>query len=99
MATIHFAKIGPRGTVTAGATATFKWNNPPWGTVLSYWAVPIPKAAKDPNPNSIGQVEVTGVCVTHHANWKTGDKQYVEIKVHNPGSSDTRFDMYQSWID
>lgn len=99
MATTHFAKIGPRQSVEAGATKTYKWNNPPWDTVLSYWAVPYPDPAKDPNPNSTGQVEVTRVRVTHKTNWKTGDtKKFVEIDVHNSGSSRTGFDLYESWI-
>lgn len=98
MATIHSTKIGPRRSLAAGATKTWKWNNPPWATVLSYWAVPVPPTATGEHGTSTGQVEITRVRATHKRDNHNGDKQYVEIQVHNPGSADTQFDLYQSWI-
>jgi hypothetical protein len=98
MGTIHSAKIGTRKSVAAGATKTVRWNNPPWATVLSYWAVPIPPTASGSHGTSSGRVEVTRVRVTHERDNYNGDKQYVQIDVHNSGGSDTEFDLYQSWI-
>ena len=98
MATIHSAKIGPRRSVEAGATKKCTWNNPPWSTVLSYWAVPVPPTASGPHGTSTGSVEVSRVRVTHKRDNYNGDKQYVEVYVRNSGTAATQFDLYQSWI-
>lgn len=53
MATIHTQKIGNVASMAPGATYNFQWNNPPWDTVLSYFAYPDPpqplvRTAPDP---------------------------------------------------
>lgn len=98
MAVIQVAKIGTRKSVAPGATKTVKWNNPPWATVLSYTAVPIPAPASGPHGTSSGTVEVTSVRLVHKRDNYNGDKQQVQIDVRNSGSSATEFDLYQSWI-
>ena len=42
MATIQKVKIGNVPSLAAGSTYNFQWNNPPWDTVLGYFAYPIP---------------------------------------------------------
>lgn len=98
MANIQVAKIGSRKSVAPGATKTVRWNNPPWATVLSYTAVPIPASASGPHGTSNGEVEVTHVRLVHKRDNYNGDKQQVQIDVRNTGSSETEFDLYQSWI-
>lgn len=99
MATIHFAKIGTRKKVAAGATKTSKWNNPPWPTVLGYTAIPIPPGAQGQHGSSLGCVEVTGYRLTHQRDNDDGDRYYAEITVRNHSGQEVEYDIYQSWID
>jgi hypothetical protein len=99
MATIHKAKIGSVASLAAGATYTFQWNNPPWDTVLDYFAYPTPPTPSGPHGATSGEVAVTRVrCFWKRDNYGD-DKKYVSIEVRNTGSLTTGFDLYQSWID
>jgi hypothetical protein len=98
LATIHTQKIETVASLAAGATHHFQWNNPPWGTVLGYFAYPDPPAASGPHGTSQGTVEITKVTCTYQRDNYNGDKKYVKIDITNTGSSATGFDLYQSWI-
>src|SRR4051794_11235184 len=98
MATISTQKIGSVATLAVGATHTFQWNNPPWGTVLGYFAYPVTPTAIGPHGSAWGVVQITKVeCAWHRDNY-AGDKKYVSIDIKNTGSGPTGFDLYESWI-
>jgi hypothetical protein len=99
MATIHTKKIGNIASVAAGGTSTFRWNNPPWGTVLGYFAYPDPPTASGPHGTVLATVRVTKVECTFLRDNYNGDKQYVDIEIKNSGSHSTGVDLYESWID
>jgi hypothetical protein len=98
MATINMSKIGTVASLAAGSTYHFKWNNPPWDTVLGYFAVPDPPAASGPHGTSQGVLEITKVECTFLRDNYNGDKKHVDIYIKNNGSNATGFDLYQSWI-
>ena len=98
MAGIQVRQIGNVATLAAGSTYVFRWNNPPWGTGLSYFAYPDPPAASGAHGSSSGTVEITRVTCTHQRDNDDGDKKYVEIHVKNIGSSATGFDLFQTWV-
>ncbi len=98
MATVHSTKIGSGGSVAPGAVSQFKWNNPPWGTVLGYFACPTPPNPSGPHGTSRGEVAVTRVrCHWTRDNYNS-DSKYVLIDVTNTGDQPTSYDLYQSWI-
>ncbi len=99
MATIHTQKIGTVATVAAGATSHFTWKNPPWGTVLSYFAYPVPEHASGPHGSTSGSVAVTRVTCTWIRDNFNSDTRRVVIDVLNTGNSATGYELYQSWID
>ena len=98
MATIKKRQIGNVASLGPGETYVFKWNNPPWGTALSYFAYPDPPPASGPHGARTGAVEITRVICTMARNNYEGDKQFVEIHVKNIGDKATGFDLYQSWL-
>ena len=98
MATINTQKIGDVATLGPGATYHFQWNNPPWNTVLGYFAYPDPPAASGPHGTSSGSVAITKVTCTHLRDNYNGDKKYVTIDITNTGTHATGFDLYESWI-
>lgn len=65
MASIHTRKITSKQSLAPGNTYKHKWNNPPWGTVLGYFAYPVPPSASGPHGTSSGTVEVSRVSCTH----------------------------------
>jgi hypothetical protein len=96
MATIKRKFLG-EGTIPGNGTITFKWNNPPRGTVLGYFAY-----AKPPSqlPGDTVICEVGIVSVRHQAT-QTGDEpeiDRVEIDIKNFHSNPTGYALYQSWI-
>ncbi len=98
MATISYAKIGTVTSLGPGYTTTFVWNNPPWATVLSYFAYPVPPSAAGPHGTSVGQVAITRVTATYVRDNYNGDSTRAAIEITNTGSATTGFDLYQSWI-
>ena len=98
MATINSQKIGSVASVNPGSTSHFQWNNPPWGTVLGYFAYPVPQAASGPHGSHTGSVQITSVTCTHIRDNYNGDKKYVSIEILNTGTEATGFDLYESWI-
>ena len=66
MATINKQKIGSVASLAAGATYNFQWNNPPWDTVLGYFAYPVTPHVSGPHGAANGTVEITKVeCDLH----------------------------------
>lgn len=98
MATINTKKIGSVTSLAAGATTNFQWNNPPWGTVLGYFAYPVPPTASGPHGTASGSVQITKVECTWLRDNYNGDKKHVNIDVKNTGSAATGFDLFESWI-
>jgi hypothetical protein len=98
MAAINSKKIGSVASLAAGSTYDFQWNNPPWDTVLAYFAYPVPPTASGPHGVSTGSVQITKVECTFQRNNYEGDKKYVRIDIKNTGSAATGFDLYESWI-
>lgn len=98
MATIHTEKIGHVASVAPGATHHFGWKNPPWNTVLGYFAYPVPPSPSGPHGAATGSVAVTRVTCTYVIDHYNGDRQQVTVDVLNTGSEPTGFDLYQSWI-
>jgi len=99
MATIHTKKIGNIASLAPGASHNVQWNNPPWATVLGYFAYPDPPAASGPHGTSNGTVEITKIECTWLRDNYNGDKKHVNIFIKNTGSGTTGVDVYQSWID
>ena len=98
MATINVSKIGNVASMAAGSTYNFQWNNPPWGTVLGYFAYPVPLAVSGPHGAAQGTVSITKIECTHLRDNYGGDKKHVNIFVTNTGGKPTGFDLYESWI-
>jgi len=98
MATINVQKIGSVATVAPGSTSHFTWNNPPWDTMLSYTAYPVPPSVTGPHGAASGTVAVTRVSITFLRDHYNGDKKYVIVEVTNTGSGPTGYDLYESWI-
>ena len=98
MSTINKQKIGSVASLAAGATVSFKWNNPPWDTVLGYFAYPVPPHVTGPHGAASGVVQITKVECTWLRDNYNGDKKHVDIEIKNTGSGPTGFDLYQSWI-
>jgi len=98
MATIHVQKIGSVASLAAGDTYNFQWNNPPWDTVLSYFAYPEPPTPSGPHGSSSGTVEITRVTCRWLKDNYGSDKKHVNVYVTNTGSKATGFELYQSWI-
>jgi len=98
MATIHTQKIESVASLAAGSTHHFQWNNPPWDTVLAYFAYPVPPHASGPHGTASGTVQVTKVECTWLRDNYNGDKKHVNIEIKNTGTSATGFDLFQSWI-
>ena len=95
---INKQKIGTVASLAAGSTYNFQWNNPPWDTVLGYFAYPVTPAASGPHGANNGTVEITSISCTHLKDNYNGDKKYVTIKIKNTGSATIGFELYQSWI-
>jgi hypothetical protein len=98
VATISTQKIGSVAALAAGSTYNFQWNNPPWGTVLGYFAYPVTPHVSGPHGAANGTVEITSVECTHIRDNYNGDKKYVTVKIKNNGSATIGFDLWQSWI-
>ena len=98
MATINMQKIGSVASLAAGATSSFQWKNPPWGTVLGYFAYPVPPSVSGPHGAASGTVEITKIECTWLRDNYGGDKKHVDIQIKNTGSGPTGFDLYESWI-
>jgi hypothetical protein len=98
MATISTQKIGTVASLAAGSTTSFKWNNPPWGTVLGYFAYPVPPTASGPHGTSSGTVQITKVSCTWLRDNYNGDKKHVDIEIKNTGTAATGFELWESWI-
>jgi hypothetical protein len=98
MSTINRQKIGTVSSLAAGATSVFQWNNPPWDTVLGYFAYPITPPVSGPHGAANGTVEITSVECTHLRDNYNGDKKYVRISVKNTGTATIGFDLWESWI-
>jgi hypothetical protein len=98
MATISMQKIGSVASLAAGATYAFQWNNPPWDTVLSYFAYPVPPHVTGPHGAASGTVQITKITCTWLRDNYGGDKKHVNIDIKNTGSAATGFDLYESWI-
>jgi hypothetical protein len=98
MATISMKKIGSVASLAAGSTSDFQWNNPPWNTVLGYFAYPVPPSVSGPHGAASGTVEITKIeCFWLRDNYN-GDKKRVNIQIKNTGSGPTGFDLYESWV-
>jgi len=98
MATINKQKIGTIASVGAGSTAHYQWNNPPWDTVLGYFAYPVVAPASGPHGTRNGTIQVTKVTCTHLRDNYNGDKKYVTIEIHNSGTDAVGVDIWESWI-
>jgi hypothetical protein len=98
MATINKQKIGTVASVAAGGTHIFQWNNPPWDTVLGYFAYPIPPHVSGPHGAANATVEITSVECTYIRDNYNGDKKFVTISVRNTSSVVVGFDLWESWI-
>ena len=98
MATIGMQKIGSIASLAAGSTYSFQWNNPPWNTVLSYFAYPVPPAVSGPHGAASGTVQITKISCTWLRDNFGGDKKHVNIDIKNTGGGPTGFDLYESWI-
>jgi hypothetical protein len=98
MSTINKKKIGTVASLAAGSTHNFQWNNPPWDTVLGYFAYPITPSVSGPHGAANGTVEITSVSCTHLRDNYSGDKKYVTVSVKNTGSVTIGFDLWESWI-
>ena len=98
MATINTQKITTVASLAPGATTHFRWSNPPWDTVLGYFAYPNPPAAAGQHGTSSGTVEITKVTCTHLKDNYNGDKKHVDIHIQNTGPAATGFELWQSWI-
>jgi len=98
MSTINKKKIGTVASLAAGSTYDFQWNNPPWDTVLGYFAYPITPSVSGPHGAANGTVEITNVSCTHLRDNYSGDKKYVTVSVKNTGSVTIGFDLWESWI-
>jgi hypothetical protein len=98
MATVNKQKIGSVASLAAGATYNFQWNNPPWDTVLGYFAYPVTPHVSGPHGSANGTVEITKVECTYIRDNFNGDKKYVTIAVKNTGSATIGFDLWESWI-
>lgn len=100
MATIKMAKIGSKSGIGPGKTYHFRWNNPPWNTVLNYWAVPQPEGATGPHGFASAEVQVTKVTVLDtQDNYNAEQARHADIYIKNVGGTTCGFDLYQSWIE
>lgn len=98
MSTINKSKIFTIASIAPGATHSTNWKNPPWDTVLGYFAYPVPPTASGPHGTSTGVVEITSISCTHVRDNYNGDRQYVTISVKNLGDHPTAADVWESWI-
>ena len=98
MATIHTQKIATVASLAPGATKHVHSSNPPWDTVLGYFAYPDPPAAVGQHGTSSGTVQITKVTCTHLRDNYNGDKKHADIYIQNTGSTPTGFELWQSWI-
>jgi hypothetical protein len=93
MATINLAKI-LSGQLGSHQTGVARWNNPPTGTVLSFFenAYPIPSSVPDHFTGTgsvrIGQVTFTGSVVPPPGQ----GENYVSIEVINPDNWPITYD-------
>jgi hypothetical protein len=98
MATISTQKIGTVASLAPGSTYSFQWKNPPWGTVLGYFAYPVPPSVSGPHGAAYGTVQITKIQCTWLRDNYGGDKKHVDIDIKNTGTEPTGFELYESWI-
>ena len=98
MATINVEKIGSVASLAAGATYHFQWKNPPWSTVLSYFAYPVPRTPTGPHGSSTGTMTITKVECTWDRDHDNTERRHAGIYILSSGNAETGFDHYQSWI-
>jgi hypothetical protein len=98
MSTINVMKIGTVNSVGPGATSSFQWNNPPWNTVLSFFAYPIPTPPVGPHGSSTGSMHVSKVMSTWFRSHQRPDQKHVTIEVTNTGSEPAGYDLFMSWV-
>ena len=100
MATIHLQKI-VTGWLDGFKSTKVQWNNPPEGTVLSFFANASPEFTTTPDHFSgtasvrIGTVMWTSVVDELHLG---KSHHYVTIEVINAESSKMMFDLFMSWV-
>ena len=94
----HSRKIASFAVIAPGAALTFRWENPPWDTVVTYSAYPILRPSTRPGEVAHGVVEIvrTRLCVERDE--KGGASHYALIDVRNSGTDVCGFDLYQSWL-
>jgi hypothetical protein len=98
MSTIKFMKIGTVNSVAPGGTSSFQWNNPPWDTVLSFFAYPLPTPPVGPHGGSTGSMQVTRVTSTWFQSHQVPGQKHVTIEVTNTGGEAAGYDLYMSWV-
>ena len=103
MAAIHIQKIAQSKTsVGPGETAVFKWNNPPAGTVLSFFANPFFFAADTAPVNfgGEGSLQIGKVTYTERfdKNAVPPHHRHVTVEVINVGDTPVGYDLYMSWV-
>jgi hypothetical protein len=90
MATAHRQKIGG-GYLNAGASANFKWNNPP--AVINFWAQP-----KQAEGSEIALVplafQVTGVTCT----MDTVNHYVATVTIKNTSANGGNYELYMSYL-
>ena len=98
MSTIGTRKVHTHESIAPGHTVHSTWNNPPWNTVLGYFAYPVPVTPSGEHGSHSGTVEVTRV-TCHHLKKNDGpDDKHVTIYVKNCGDEMTGAEVWQSWI-
>ena len=82
----HSRKIASFAVIAPGAALTFRWENPPWDTVVTYSAYPILRPSTRPGEVAHGVVEIvrTRLCVERDE--KGGASHYALIDVRNSGT-------------
>ena len=98
MATINKQKIVTVASLAGGATHSFEWKNPPWDTMLGYFAYPVPPPVKGPHGAAYASVEITKIECTYVRDNFNGDRKYVTISVQNTGTVTIGFEVWESWI-
>lgn len=98
MADTHLMKIFTVPSLVPGATFNLIWKSPPWDTVLSYFAYPVPLAANGSHGTAHATVEITRISATYDRDNYNGDRSQVQIDILNSGAEPTGVDVWQSWV-
>ena len=94
----HSRKIASIASLAPGAVIGFRWDNPPWDTVLQYTAYPLTRPGMMPGDATKAAVEVVRVRLCIERDADGAETRYALVDVRNAGTEMCGFELVQSWL-